>query len=76
MEMRDTCVLTFATSLGNNKVIRLHDPNPNITALAVDEAVSPIIDDVDMFDSSVGKLINLMSAVMVTETTRTILPAA
>jgi hypothetical protein len=71
MEIRETCVLTFSTSLGGQKNVRINDPRPLITAASINVAAG-MLTAADMFDESVGSLVDLVGAAVVTQTINTI----
>lgn len=73
--VKETCVMTFETARGPAKTVRINDPRPNISAHQVIAAAINIMDK-DVFDSSVGRLGELVGAVIIRETTTVLYPAA
>jgi hypothetical protein len=71
----DTVVLTYATSRGDQKVVRLVDARPDIGRPHVQQAADSIR-VANIFDETVGSLTSLVSAVIVSETVTQIIPAA
>jgi hypothetical protein len=74
METRDTFVITFSTSLGRQKNIRINDPRPNISR---DEAmqIGGRLGSSSLFDESVGQLQTIVGAAIVTERIETLIAA-
>lgn len=72
MEVRETCVMTFATSLGNQHRMRINDPRPNLAAANI-SATASILGAINVFDDTVGRLESLVGAEVVTETITTII---
>lgn len=69
MNIRETCVLTFATSESTLKNVRINNPRPGLSPADL----IPVIDtltsaDLDVFDDTIGGLVSLISAVVQTET--------
>lgn len=73
--VKETCVLTFATSRGGRKIIRIANPRPNIQADQVMAGAINVLGG-DLFDSTVGRLEGLATAEVVTQTTTRLLPRA
>ena len=63
--MRETAELTFSTTLGGTRVVRIPEPMPNVTANFLDTAVTGII-AANPFDETVGELVGLKRAERVT----------
>ena len=59
--MRETGELTFTTSLGGTRVIRIPDPASGITDVALNTAASRII-TANPFDETIGELKTLKRA--------------
>ena len=59
--MRETCELTFSTSLGGKRVIRVPDPVANIPSNILDLAVNGFL-AANPFDETIGSLIELKRA--------------
>ncbi|MCL2197643.1 MAG: DUF2922 domain-containing protein [Defluviitaleaceae bacterium] len=72
MEVRETCVMTFATSLDRQHRVRINDPRPSLAATNVN-ATASMLRAVDVFDGTIGRLESFVGAEVVTETTRTII---
>jgi len=59
--MRETGELTFTTSLGGTRVIRIPDPIANITETALNVATNRIL-TANPFDETIGSLVSLKRA--------------
>jgi len=60
--IRTTCIMTFRTSLDNNRAIRIPNPRPNLNIMHVNSAASQIV-PADLFDETVGQLVSFVGAV-------------
>jgi len=67
MTPSETCVLTFVTSLGRQKTLRINNPRPGISADAITAAANSIA-QVNAFDSTVGNLTQLIKANVISQT--------
>jgi hypothetical protein len=67
MEIRETLVMTFSTEQNEQKNLRLNAPRPGIDGSLLDD-IREIFTRVPVYDDSVGRLTNLISADIVTET--------
>ncbi|MCL2576903.1 MAG: DUF2922 domain-containing protein [Defluviitaleaceae bacterium] len=68
MVTNETCVLTFLTSPGKQKSVRINNPRPGITAEAL-TAAAETFTQFNVFDSSVGSLTQLVGANVITQKT-------
>ena len=66
---RDFCQLTFLTTADRDRMIRVADPIPGITATQVMDGADSMI-DAAIFDEDAGNLVNLRRADIVRVTTR------
>ena len=71
-EPRRTCVLTFVTSLGGQKNIRVNDPRNGLNAAGLGISASMFITANPFDEEKIGELVNMIRAEIITET-RTIL---
>jgi len=65
--VRETCILTFNTSLDSTRLVRIPEPRPNLTQTAVTNAASLFI-EADPFDETIGRLESLARADIIRET--------
>ncbi|MCL1862882.1 MAG: DUF2922 domain-containing protein [Defluviitaleaceae bacterium] len=72
MEVRETCVMTFATSLGKQHRMRINDPRPSLSETNANVA-GALLTTVNVFDETIGNLERLVGAEIIKETTRTII---
>lgn len=72
MEVRNRCLMTFTTSRNGRKIVRVNDPRPNLSRNAVNISAN-LLTTFDMFESSIGRLVNLVDAAVETITTETII---
>jgi hypothetical protein len=72
MATRNTCVLTFNTSLEKRKSISINEPRSGLDASNVNMAAS-MLANADAFDSTVGSLTGLAKADLVSVTTTTVI---
>jgi len=63
--VRNTCNLIFNTSLDKKRTIRVPDPAPTLEVPAVETAASRFI-TVSPFDETIGSLVSLANAELVT----------
>jgi hypothetical protein len=71
MEVRETCVMTFLTSLEGQKRVRINAPRAGLVRPSVDVAANMLI-SVPLFDDEIGNLVSLVDAEFVTETRVTV----
>ncbi|MCL1842863.1 MAG: DUF2922 domain-containing protein [Defluviitaleaceae bacterium] len=71
-ETRQTCVLTFRTSLDGRKTVRINDPRPGLILGNIRAAEESLI-EIPIFDPTIGNLVALTGAELVTEDRVTIL---
>jgi len=69
--MRETCVLTFATSLGGRRNVRIPNPRTGLDAAIVAIAAESIR-EANPFDETIGSLTELERAEIISDT-RTVL---
>jgi hypothetical protein len=75
--MKETCEMTFRTSLGRNRVVSVADPRGGLTGNTVTNAASMIMAS-NPFDAGTGNLISLQRAQRVSVAKKSIIdpPAA
>ena len=61
MSTRSTCEMTFNTSLGKRKVVRINNPRPALDMSNVTPASNILINS-NVFDGSVGSLTEFVKA--------------
>jgi hypothetical protein len=72
MRIRERCLVTFNTSLGKRKTIGINEPRDTISQTNVGNLAGLLL-NAPVFDASIGTLVSLVGAQVVTETTRTII---
>jgi hypothetical protein len=69
---RQTCVLSFVTSLGGKKNVRVNDPRPVLTVSGLNAAANSLI-SANAFDATIGNLVSFEGAEVITKTTTAII---
>lgn len=72
MEVRETIVMTFATSLNGRKNVRINEPRTALSVPEINNAANYFM-SANPFDSTVGDLISLIGTQRVIETRTTII---
>jgi hypothetical protein len=59
--MKETCQLTFSTTLGRRRVVSINDPRAGLTGIQAQGAAGAFI-SANPFDAETGALVELLSA--------------
>lgn len=71
-EIRETVVMTFATSRGTQKNMRIRDPRPNVSSADVESAATSFI-TANPYEAEIGSLERLVGAEHVVDTITTVI---
>ena len=72
--MRETCQMTFSTSLGRTRTVSFPDPYAGLNAAAVNNAAGMLI-MANPFNAETGALVQLLRASRVTVSRKSIIEA-
>jgi hypothetical protein len=72
-ETRDTFEMTFTTSLGGQKIVRINDPHSENIDDSFAEGMGDAFTQINLFEPAIGRLDRLIGAAIITETITTLI---